>query len=220
MNLRMPQVPHKICVAALDSSPIRFHGYGALLGGDPAFELISLSLPEIRSQERIDVAVAHLASAESIAGLMREIAVTRPSLRVLLTSCDVNDEFTVSALMHGARGCLDETRSAQSLARAIRAIDEGLIWAPRRTLSEFVVQASSSLRQPNLASSEPITVRERQVLEMLVTGRSNKEIAAPLGIEERTVKAHVSALMRKVGVHNRIMLSKHALSSTLLFSGQ
>jgi DNA-binding NarL/FixJ family response regulator len=51
---------------------------------------------------------------------------------------------------------------------------------------------------------------------MLVAGRSNKEIAMPLGIEERTVKAHVSILMRKVGVQNRIMLSVHAVVNSHL----
>ena len=53
---------------------------------------------------------------------------------------------------------------------------------------------------------------------MLVAGCSNKEIAAPLGIEERTVKAHVAKLMRKVGVSNRVMLSVHAITQSLVAS--
>ncbi len=61
-----------------------------------------------------------------------------------------------------------------------------------------------------------ITLREKQVLEMLVEGRSNKEIANPLGIEERTVKAHVAKLMRKFGVQNRIRLSVHAINHSLV----
>jgi DNA-binding NarL/FixJ family response regulator len=60
------------------------------------------------------------------------------------------------------------------------------------------------------------TSREKQVLTMLMEGRSNKEIGGPLGIEERTVKAHVSSLMRKVGVTNRIALSTHAIHHSLV----
>ncbi len=60
------------------------------------------------------------------------------------------------------------------------------------------------------------TDREKEVLEMLVAGRSNKEIGASLGIEERTVKAHVAKLMRKVGVQNRIALSVHAITHSLV----
>ncbi len=51
---------------------------------------------------------------------------------------------------------------------------------------------------------------------MLVEGCSNKEIAVPLGIEERTVKAHVAKLMRKVGAANRIVLSVHAVTHSLI----
>ena len=60
--------------------------------------------------------------------------------------------------------------------------------------------------------------REKEVLELLVAGRSNKEIGSPLGIGERTVKAHVAKLMRKVGVQNRIALSVHALTHSLVFA--
>src|SRR3989442_14760487 len=60
------------------------------------------------------------------------------------------------------------------------------------------------------------TDRETQVLKMLVEGRSNKEIGTPLGIGERTVKAHVAKLMRKVGVENRVALTVHAITHSLV----
>jgi DNA-binding NarL/FixJ family response regulator len=62
------------------------------------------------------------------------------------------------------------------------------------------------------------TDREKEVLELLIAGRSNKEIGSPLGIGERTVKAHVAKLMRKVGVQNRIALSVHALTHSLVIA--
>jgi len=61
-----------------------------------------------------------------------------------------------------------------------------------------------------------VTEREKQVLKMLVAGLSNKEIGRPLGIVERTVKAHIAKMMRKVGVHNRIELSVHAVTHSLV----
>jgi DNA-binding NarL/FixJ family response regulator len=60
------------------------------------------------------------------------------------------------------------------------------------------------------------TEREKTVLELLVVGHANKEIGAALGIEERTVKAHVAKLMRKVGVDNRVSLSVHAITHSLV----
>ena len=67
-------------------------------------------------------------------------------------------------------------------------------------------------------SQVTFTEREKEVLVLLVAGRSNKEIGAPLGIEERTVKAHVAKLLRKIGVQNRIALSIHAVTHSLVSS--
>jgi DNA-binding NarL/FixJ family response regulator len=61
-----------------------------------------------------------------------------------------------------------------------------------------------------------LTARERQVLELILMAHSNREIARQLGIEERTVKAHVGRLMRKAGVDNRIELSMRALENSMI----
>lgn len=63
------------------------------------------------------------------------------------------------------------------------------------------------------AGRAAFTVREKEGPELLIAGRSNKEIGSSLGIGERTVKAHVAKLMRKVGVENRIALSVYALKT-------
>jgi DNA-binding NarL/FixJ family response regulator len=68
------------------------------------------------------------------------------------------------------------------------------------------------------ASPVTFTDREKEVLEMLVDGRSNKEIGSALGIEERTVKAHVAKLLRKNGLQNRVALSVHAVTHSLVSS--
>jgi DNA-binding NarL/FixJ family response regulator len=102
------------------------------------------------------------------------------------------------------------------MARAIRTVLDGSVWAPRHILAILVERASATGKWPPSTSDKQITVREKEVLELLVTGRSNKEIAFPLGIEERTVKAHVSHLLRKLGVSNRIMLSTQAVNHGLV----
>jgi DNA-binding NarL/FixJ family response regulator len=80
----------------------------------------------------------------------------------------------------------------------------------------FIERVSSAPGQFFPAGRVTLTHREKEVLEMLVAGRSNKEIGSPLGIGERTVKAHVAKLLRKVGVQNRIALSVHALTHFLV----
>ena len=80
----------------------------------------------------------------------------------------------------------------------------------------FVERASSSPGSIFFAGRVIFTDREKEVLEMLVRGRSNKEIGATLGIEVRTVKAHVAKLLRKIGVQNRVELSIHAVTHSLV----
>jgi DNA-binding NarL/FixJ family response regulator len=81
------------------------------------------------------------------------------------------------------------------------------------TVRQSLQRCKGSMRHRFLPDS--LTDREREVLSMLVAGKSNREIAIPLGIEERTVKAHVAKLMRKFGVQNRVMLSIHAVTHSL-----
>ena|ERR1700679_2916437 len=89
----------------------------------------------------------------------------------------------------------------------------GSIWAPRRVLSKLIDRLLT-VSDARIADGNPhLTDREKQVLELILLARSNREIAGQLGIEERTVKAHVGRLMRKTGSDNRIELSMRALNA-------
>ena len=92
----------------------------------------------------------------------------------------------------------------------------GSIWAPRRLLSKLIDRL---LKVPDssLTNANPhLTGREHQVLDLLLMAHSNREIARQLGIEERTVKAHVGRLMRKTGADNRIELSMRTLNASMV----
>ena len=133
-----------------------------------------------------------------------------------MTGAGADDEMILKALAAGAKGYVDEAASPNEFAMAIRIVNQGSVWAPRRVLSTFIERVTSSPGRIFPAGRVTFTDREKEVLELLVAGRSNKEIGAALGIEERTVKAHVAKLMRKVGVQNRIALSVHAITHSLV----
>ena len=79
-----------------------------------------------------------------------------------------------------------------------------------------LVSALSDLEMISAALPEIVIQTQVDVVQMLVSGLSNKKIGAPLGIVERTVKAQVAKLMRKIGVHNRIELSVYAVARSLV----
>jgi DNA-binding NarL/FixJ family response regulator len=164
----------------------------------------------------VDVVLVGGRSGQSAFQQVEALKAIRPDMRIIVTGSGVSDDTMLNALACGAKGYVDEAAPVQELVKAIRIVAQGLIWAPRRVLAMFIDRSSdrSSCRIP--IGRQNFTVREKEVLDLLVEGRSNKEIGLSLTIKERTVKAHVSKLMRKVGVQNRIALSMHALTHSLV----
>jgi DNA-binding NarL/FixJ family response regulator len=206
----------RIHIAVIESDPLRFVGFRTLFDSEPDFELISSSVQELSSRENIDLVLLGTRGGQNLFDLMATLKAARPDLRILVTGSGADEETILKAIAAGAKGYVDEAAAPAEFVQAIRIVHQGSVWAPRRVLSTFIERVTSSPGRIFPAGRVTFTDREKEVLEMLVAGRSNKEIGAALGIEERTVKAHVAKLMRKVGVQNRIALSVHAITHSLV----
>ena len=205
-----------IRIAVVESDPLRFVGFRALFDSEPDFELISASLPDIGTLPDIDLILLGNRSGHNLFDLMASFKATRPDLRIIVTGSGIDEETILKAIASGAKGYVDEAASPAEFVQALRVVNQGSVWAPRHVLSMLIERVSSAPGRIFPAGRVTFTDREKEVLEMLVAGRSNKEIGSALGIEERTVKAHVAKLMRKVGVQNRIALSVHAITHSLV----
>jgi DNA-binding NarL/FixJ family response regulator len=205
-----------IRLAVVESDPLRFVGFRALFDSEPDFELISASLSEISTLQGIDLILLGNRNGQNLFESMASLKAARPDLRIIVTGAGIDEETILKAIAAGAKGYVDEAGSPAEFVQAIRIVNQGSVWAPRRVLSLFIERVSTSPGRIFPAGRVTFTDREKEVLEMLVAGRSNKEIGSALGIEERTVKAHVAKLMRKVGVQNRIALSVHAITHSLV----
>lgn len=205
-----------IRIAVVESDPLRFVGFRALFDNESDFELISASLPDIGTQQNIDLVLLGNRSGQNLFDVMASLKAVRPDLRIIVTGSGMDEETILKAIASGAKGYVDEAATPLEFVQAIRIVNQGSVWAPRRVLSLFIERVTASPGRIFPAGRVTFTDREKEVLEMLVAGRSNKEIGAALGIEERTVKAHVAKLMRKVGVQNRIALSVHAITHSLV----
>jgi len=208
----------KIHVAVVESDPLRFIGFRALFDDEPEFELASASIQEMATRTEVDLILLGSRGGQNLFDVMASLKATRPDLRIIVTGAGADDETILKALAAGAKGYVDEAATPQEFTTAIKIVHQGSVWAPRRILSIFIERVTSSPGRIFPAGRVTFTDREKEVLELLVAGRSNKEIGSSLGIEERTVKAHVAKLMRKVGVQNRIALSVHAITHPLVTS--
>jgi DNA-binding NarL/FixJ family response regulator len=206
----------RIRIALLENDPLRVVGFRSLFESEPGFELVPASLPELGGLQEADLALlSGSRNIHNLFDLMASVKAARPNLRIIVTGSG-DEETILKAIGAGAKGYVDEAASPAEFVQAVRAVGRGSVWAPRRVLSMFIERVSSAQGRILPAGRLTFTHREKEVLEMLVAGRSNKEIGSPLGIGERTVKAHVAKLLRKVGVQNRIALSVHALTHSLV----
>jgi DNA-binding NarL/FixJ family response regulator len=114
------------------------------------------------------------------------------------------DDGAAAALRAGARGIVCKGASAVQLVRAIRAVHEGVVWAPQSVLERALdVPRAGDLTPDHDAK---LTRRELEIAREAATGMSNKEIAGRLSISEATVKAHLSNIFRKLKVRDRLQL--------------
>lgn len=120
-------------------------------------------------------------------------ALARIDKPVLVLTAYANDDQIDAVLRGGARGYLLKGASLDEIERAIRSAARGETYLDPRIASRVIA----------LSHAPRLSAREREVLEHVAAGLSNKEIAAQLGISERTVKFHVTAIFNKLGAENR-----------------
>jgi NarL family two-component system response regulator LiaR len=148
-------------------------------------------------------------------GAMRRLRSIHPEIRVVVLTSFLEDEHLLPAMQAGAAGYLLKNAEPAELARAIRAAYAGeVIIDP--TVAALLVRALADGSAPHTIEEDKLTRRERDVLELIVGGRSNKRIALELGISEKTVKTHVGHVLAKLGVTDRTQAALLAVRDGLV----
>lgn len=133
-----------------------------------------------------------------------------PGTKVLILSGSSEEAFMGKALQLGAKGYLSKSLMPKDLVRAIRATYAGEIWAERKILTEVLESLRQEMQEMNLplpATQKVLTNREQEIVESAIQGRTNKEIAALLGISDTTVKTHLSNIFGKLKIGRRLQLA-------------
>jgi len=214
-----------IRIGLVADEPIRLAGLASIFD-QPAQAAHAQLLPvigsmtELLAMESLKYLVVDLHSSAGGFKSLDTIRHSRPDIKLIVIGPGGDNELIMKAIVFGARAYLDQKAGPLVVHAAIEVVTDGSIWAPRRLLSQLIDRllqtsdASAVASTPQLEKTRPaaprLTARERQVLELIMKAHSNREIASKLGIEERTVRAHLARLMRKAGVDNRIKLSMSA----------
>jgi DNA-binding NarL/FixJ family response regulator len=139
---------------------------------------------------------------------IKEISATMPEIRILVLTSFTDDDSVFAAIKAGALGFVIKDSSTDQLIQAIRAVyrGEGVLHPAiaRKVLQDFRRPA------PLQSGTDPLTPRELEVLQLLALGPSNREIAAQLNINERTVSTHVRSILDKLHLANRTQAALYA----------
>jgi DNA-binding NarL/FixJ family response regulator len=216
-----------IRVAIVDDQALMRDGFTMILGAQPDIEVVGdaengrlgveLCLRTRPDVVLMDIRMPVLDGIEAT----RSIVSSECGTKVLvLTTFDL-DEYVFAAMRAGASGYLLKDTPAKELVAAVRVIDHGdALLSPsvtRRLIEEFAHQPEPGAVAAMLP--DDLTEREREALELLAQGLSNREIAARMYIGEATAKTHVSRLLTKLGVRDRVQAVVLAYESGLIRPG-
>lgn len=188
-------------------------GLRMIVDSEPDLQVVAeaadgLSAVRAAQREAVDVVLmdVRMPGIDGIEATRRIVGAVPTGVGVLVLTTYDADEYVFEALRAGAAGFLLKHTSPELLIEAVRAVaaGEGLI-APavtRRLIAEFGRTAPTRREPPSALST--LTSREREVLEAIAAGLSNGEIARSLFLSEATVKTHVSRVLMKLGLRDRI----------------
>jgi DNA-binding NarL/FixJ family response regulator len=147
----------------------------------------------------------------------REILEGDPNVRIVILTVAADDTAIARALRAGARGYLVKDSPIDDVADAVRAAARGEPWLAPRAAEALLERIRAEAPEPrrDATALRSLTARELDVLRLLARGQENAEIAAELGISSRTAKNHVSAILTKLELSNRVQAAVYAVQHGL-----
>jgi NarL family two-component system response regulator LiaR len=206
----------KIRIMLVDDHAVVRSGLGAFLSVNPEMELVGEAENGEQAVARARILQPDVILMDLIMPVMDGIAATAtikkhsPQIQIIALTSFQEDELVQNVLKAGAVGYLMKNVTARELAAAIKAARQG-----KMTLSPEAAQALVHAAQQQ-QEGEVLTEREREVLKLMVEGLNNNEIAERLVVSLSTVKYHISNILMKLGVENRVAAVSIAIQKKLV----
>ena len=203
----------KIAVLLVDDHSLVRHGFRRMLEDDPDIQVVgeaSDGHDAVRAAERLrpDVVVMDFA-LPSMNGAVatRNILKTNPDMRVLILSMHSEPTYVRTCMEAGARGYLLKNAMDLELVQAVKQVAGG---------AEFFDSRLGLGSKVEARPAPELTTRELEVLQLIVHGKSNKDIAVVLGVSANTVAVHRANIMQALGIHNTAELVVYAIRNGLV----
>jgi len=214
-----------ITIVVADDQPVIAQGFAALLDAQPGLQVVGTAgngreLVDLVAREKPDVALVDV-RMPVLDGIAATALITGSGdTRVLILTTFDLDEYVYEAVKAGASGFLLKDVTGERLIEGVRLVSDGSVLlgpaVSRRLIAEFCEHAQ---RAQGRSRETGLSSREEQVLLALGQGRNNSEIAELLVISVETVKSHVSMVLRKLGLRDRIQAVVYCYENGLILPG-
>jgi DNA-binding NarL/FixJ family response regulator len=215
-------VPLKARLLLADDFPVVRSGLRAIFDPYPDLEVVAeaddgLEAVEMALAEEVDLAILDV-SMPGLTGLQAaaRLKKVRPEIRTLMLSMHDNEQYFFEALKVGSAGYVLKNAANRDLVDACRAALRGepFLYPPavRAVMRDFLERAKSGEKVPE----DPLTPRELEVVKLISEGHSSDEVAEMLVISTRTVDRHRENVFEKLGMHNRVELTRYAIRRGLV----
>ena len=214
----------EIRVVIADGQRLRREGIRLMLDGENDIEVVGEAVNGIQTINLVDdlkpdVVLLDISLPE-IDGIRAILPIRQksPHTKVLMFAPVEDESIIFKLLKAGAKGYLSQNSAVSDIPKAIKAVHRGELWIARKVMCRFVDReaiADSNGGNAQENSRESLTSREQEVLRLLATGRTNKEIAQNLFISDKTVKCHVNNIFKKLNVTRRLQAVLYAIGKGL-----
>jgi len=214
--------PLKIRILLADDHALVREGLRMILDAQPDLEVVAeagdgLETVHLAQTEQVDLAVLDVAMPR-MTGLQaaREIHARRPDLRVLMLSMHDNEQYFFEALKAGASGYVLKSGANRDLVDACRAAMRGEPFLYPAAVTALIRDFLDRARAGDAVPEDPLTPRERDVVKLIAEGHTSDEIAAALHIAKKTVDRHRENVLGKLGMRNRVDVTRYAIRRGLV----
>ncbi|MDN5331816.1 MAG: two-component system, NarL family, response regulator DegU [Tepidanaerobacteraceae bacterium] len=211
----------KISVVLADDHALVRKGLKKLLEMESDIEVVGEASNGLEAVEEVrtknpdvvlmDINMPKLNGVEAIRLLKKE----KSRAKIIVLTIYDDREYLLELLKVGISGYLLKDIEPHALVEAVRAVSRGETYI-QPTLTRALVAEYKRLSQPLPRASRPLTAREKEVMAYIAEGMSNIEISEKLGISEKTVKNHVSSILRKLNLMDRTQVAVYALKNNLV----
>ncbi|MFJ8009130.1 response regulator [Streptomyces fagopyri] len=214
--------PTTIRILLADDHALVRRGVRLILDREPDLEVVAEAgdgaeaIVMARTHD-IDLAVLDIAMPR-LTGLQatRELASLKPDLRILMLTMHDNEQYFFQALKAGACGYVLKSVADRDLVAACRTATRGEPFLYPGAVTALIRNYLDRVRHGEEASDQAVTPREEEVLKLVAEGHSSKEIADLLCISVKTVQRHRANLLHKLGLHDRLELTRYAIRAGLV----